>query len=184
MKTFILLLGISFGGAMGSVLRHSVGFVGTKLLGVSPLVPTMIVNVLGCFLIGVVFFLIESTYNRDLPSRLVRSKLAAPLQSRGWWPQEDATAPVFREFEADLRAQMWSGLLITGFMGGLTTFSLFSLISLQLQQEGDLLGVLINIVGTVVLGFIATYLGLRVGQSLALSRNPQTPDDQGKPRSE
>ena len=172
MKTFILILGIGLGGAAGSVLRHVIGYLCIDLLGMAPFIPTMIYNIAGCFLIGLVYFLIEAIYNRDMPSRLANSSLAAPLQTRGWWPPGDPTAPVFREFEDDLKAQLWSGVLITGFLGGLTTFSLFSLISLQLQQGGHHLFLFISIVGTIVLGFIATYLGLKVGQMVTLRHHP------------
>ena len=149
MKNFILILGIGVGGAAGAVLRHLVGYVCIDLLGMASFIPTMIYNILGCFLIGLIYFLIEAIYNRDMPSRLGSSSLAAPLQTRGWWPPGDPTAPVFREFEADLRAQFWSGFLITGFLGGLTTFSLFSLISLQLLHGGNHLFLLISSVGAV-----------------------------------
>ncbi|MEE2681280.1 MAG: CrcB family protein [Planctomycetota bacterium] len=176
MKSLILVLGIGLGGAAGSVSRHLVGYVCIDLLGMAPFIPTMIYNILGCFLIGLVYFLIEAIYNRDLPSRLVNTSMGAPLESRGWWPAGDPTAPVFREFEADLRAQFWSGVLITGFLGGLTTFSLFSLITLQLLQGGHHLFILISIVGSILAGFIATYLGLKVGQLITLARHRATED--------
>ena len=171
MKTFVLILGIGFGGAAGSVLRHLIGYLCIDLLGMAPFIPMMLYNILGCFLIGLTFFLIEAVYNRDMPSRMANSRLAAPLQTRGWWPPGDPTAPVFREFEDDLKAQLWSGILITGFLGGLTTFSLFSLISLQLQQGGHHFLMFVSIVGTIVLGFIATYLGLKAGQMITLARH-------------
>ena len=171
MRGFVLILGVGAGGAAGSVLRHLIGYLCIDVMGMAPFIPTMVYNILGCFLIGLIYFLIEAAYNRDLPSRLSHTRLAAPLRTRGWWPPGDPTAPVFREFEADLRAQFWSGVLITGFLGGLTTFSLFSLISLQLLQGGHMAYLLFSIIGSIVLGYAATCIGLKIGQMIILAHH-------------
>lgn len=168
MKTFILILGIGFGGALGALLRHLIGYLAHNVIGLSEFIGIMIVNVLGCFLIGVLFFWIEYVFNRDLPSRMSRSKLSEPLAASGWWPQDDPTAPVVREFEKDVKAQLISGILITGLLGGMTTFSLFSLISMQLEDGGHHLSLLINVLGSIAGGLLATWLGLRLGQSIVL----------------
>ena len=175
MKTFILILGIGLGGAVGAVLRHLIGYLAHTVIGLPEFVGIMVVNVLGCFLIGVLFFWIEYVYNRDLPSRLSGLKLSEPLSGRGWWPRGDATAPVVRDFEKDVRAQLISGILITGLLGGMTTFSLFSLISMQLQDGGHHLGLLINVLGSVLGGLLATWLGLKVGQWTVLRRSAGIP---------
>ena len=59
-----------------------------------------------------------------------------------------------------------AAFFITGILGGMTTFSLFSLLSLQLLHAGDHLGMAFNILGTITIGFFATVLGLRMGRSL------------------
>ena len=171
MKTFILILGIGFGGALGAVLRHLIGYFFHSVVGLPEFIGIMVVNMLGCFLIGVLFFWIEYVYNRDLPSRLSGSRLSAPVTGRGWWPQQDPTAPVVREFEKDVKAQLISGILITGLLGGMTTFSLFSLISMQLQDGGHHLALLVNVLGSVAGGLLATWLGLKIGQSMVLRRS-------------
>lgn len=57
----------------------------------------------------------------------------------------------------------WKFLLATGFCGGFTTFSTFSFDNLKLLQNGNLSAFLFNIVGSLVLGLLAVYLGQIVG---------------------
>jgi CrcB protein len=56
-------------------------------------------------------------------------------------------------------------LLITGFLGGFTTFSAFSIESLMLLRRGEIALALLYCVGSVALGLCATWLGLRVVQN-------------------
>ena len=53
----------------------------------------------------------------------------------------------------------WRLLLITGFLGGYTTFSSFEYETLALMRGGGVWLGLINVVGSVVLGFVAVWLG-------------------------
>ena len=168
MKIFLLLLVIGMGGGLGAVFRHLLAALCHNLLGMSNYIAIMVVNILGCLLIGIFFFIIEALFNHDLESRLSPTRLAPPLKNKGWWPANDPTKPVERSFQADLSAQIWAGFLITGFLGGMTTFSLFSLLSYQLQMKGDYWGILINISGSVLLGYLATALGLWLGQKVTL----------------
>jgi CrcB protein len=46
-----------------------------------------------------------------------------------------------------------------GFLGGFTTFSAFSLQTLQLLRDGKLMFALANVVGSVVLCLLAVWLG-------------------------
>ncbi len=50
-------------------------------------------------------------------------------------------------------------LLMVGFCGGFTTFSSFTNENLMLIQNGQLLSVLLYTAGSIILGFIAVYLG-------------------------
>lgn len=57
-------------------------------------------------------------------------------------------------------------MVVTGFLGAYTTFSTFSLDTYRLLDRGELDQALANVLGTVVLGLLAVWLGLRVGRAL------------------
>jgi CrcB protein len=67
----------------------------------------------------------------------------------------------------------WAGsltvqeLVLIGLCGGYTTFSSFSLQTLSLAREGEWGHVLGNVAGSVVLCFIAVWLGYRAGALLS-----------------
>lgn len=60
----------------------------------------------------------------------------------------------------------YAPLLLTGFLGGFTTFSAFSLDALTLWQRGQPVGMAIYIVASVVLSLVAVIAGLVVGRGL------------------
>jgi CrcB protein len=68
-------------------------------------------------------------------------------------------APARVDMPADIRI-----FLMTGVCGGFTTFSAFSLQTLQLIQTGDVVPALGYAVGSVVLCVIATYCGWALGR--------------------
>jgi CrcB protein len=53
-------------------------------------------------------------------------------------------------------------LLTTGFLGGFTTFSSFSLDAVLLAERGDWAGLAFYVVGSVALSILALILGMRV----------------------
>jgi CrcB protein len=57
-------------------------------------------------------------------------------------------------------------LIVTGFLGAYTTFSTLSLDTYRLLDRGELDQALANVLGTVVLGLLAVWAGLRLGQAL------------------
>ncbi len=56
--------------------------------------------------------------------------------------------------------------VLTGFLGAYTTFSTLSLDTYRLLDEGHLMSALANSVGSIVLGLVAVWLGLKAGRSL------------------
>lgn len=58
-------------------------------------------------------------------------------------------------------------LIITGFLGGFTTFSAFGLETFALLREELFMQALLNIAYSIMLGLIAVYLGFRVGSAVS-----------------
>jgi len=54
--------------------------------------------------------------------------------------------------------------LLTGVLGGYTTFSSFSLETFSLLRDGGIWLALINVLGSVLLGLVAVWMGVRLAQ--------------------
>ena len=117
------LLFVGIGGGLGSILRYMISaFAGRHIPIVFP-VGTFLVNISGCFLIGV-FYSIFSKH---------------------------------ADFHSD-----WRLFLITGICGGYTTFSTFSYDGLILLKQGSNLSFMLYVLGSVVLGLLATFAGVAI----------------------
>lgn len=119
----ILLVGV--GGALGSVARYLGNKFISQLYPQSFPVGTFIVNILGCFLIGIFY---------------------------GFANRQEYFTPTFRL------------LLMTGFCGGFTTFSAFTLEGMQLLNEQRFLIFTLYFTLSVLLGLIATFTGTWLSQ--------------------
>jgi CrcB protein len=114
------LLFVGIGGGIGSIFRYLLSvFVGRHVPIVFPL-GTFLVNISGCFLIGIFY----------------------------------SFATKYTGFNAE-----WRLFLITGICGGYTTFSTFSYDGLILLRQGSNLSFLLYMIGSVVLGLLATFAG-------------------------
>ena len=160
---FVTILAVGAGGGVGAVLRHAGVEALQAGLGLPPFASVMTVNVLGCFAIGFAFVLIEGSYRRGGGSRLRHLPVSRELEDRAWWPEGDPTLPAVDLFRFDFRAEVLAGFFITGLLGALTTFSLFSLQNVELLQAGSPGWAAFNAIGSVTLGFFAVGLGLRAG---------------------
>ena len=120
-------IAVALGGAIGSMGRFWLAGAMAALTG--PRFPwgTLLINVLGSALIGLVAGLTLT------PARM------------GMHP--------------DLRI-----FLMTGVCGGFTTFSAFSLQTLELMQAGDTVPAIAYAIGSVVLCVIATYAAWALGR--------------------
>lgn len=119
------LLIVGLGGGAGSMLRYGV----QKFLNVQDTAGfptgTLIVNISGCFLIGVLL----SIFNRSV----------------------------------SLHEEM-KLLLMTGFCGGFTTFSAFTLEGIGLLKENKTALFVIYLTASVVGGLLATLIGIRIAK--------------------
>ncbi len=124
MSQFALrLIMIAIGCAIGGVSRFLLSYFVQQQWGSGFPYPTLIVNLLGSFLIGVCF------------SLLTKNGLSHPLLN---------------------------GLLITGFLGGLTTFSSFSLESVELMRAAQFFQLLLYVAISCVGCMSLTFVGLKL----------------------
>lgn len=61
----------------------------------------------------------------------------------------------------------WRYLIPIGFIGAYTTFSTFEYEILRSVQDGEFLIAALNIVSSVVVGFVCVWLGMMTGKSIA-----------------
>ena len=117
----ILIVGV--GSFAGGALRYILSVWLSKLgrLWAFP-IGIMVINILGCFLIGVLY---------------------------GYFKSKATTDPVLPL------------LLMTGVLGGFTTFSTFSFETVQLLQQNEWLKAALYVVGSIGLGVVVCYLGMR-----------------------
>ena len=120
-------IAVAVGGALGSMARFWLTGAMTALTG--PRFPwgTLLINVVGSFVIGLVAGI--------------------------------TLTPVRVGVHPDIRI-----FLMTGVCGGFTTFSAFSLQTLELLQSGDVVPAFGYAIGSVVLCVIATYCGWLLGR--------------------
>lgn len=115
------LLAVAVGGSIGATTRYVVSTWAAERFGTGFPYGTLIVNVVGCFIIGV--FMVATT-------------------------------------EKFIINPYWRLIVTVGFVGGLTTFSSFSYETFQLIEDSGLTLVMYNILSNLVLGFLATWLGM------------------------
>lgn len=111
-----VILGSSIGGAARYLAQE---FIQKNYPSFIPL-GTLFVNIIGSFIIGIIYALAE------------KSKISA-------------------EFRI---------LFATGFCGGFTTFSSFAFENVRLMQDGEFFNTALYILLSVIVGFLAVYLGI------------------------
>ena len=115
----ILYLWIALGSALGGIARYACQFWGARMISDTFPWGTLIVNIVGCTIIG--FF---SAF---------------------------ATRPPYRQF------------VMVGILGGYTTFSSFSLETLNLARDGQWAKSAAYVLGSVVFCLLGVFLGNLVG---------------------
>ena len=119
-KNFLI---VGLGGASGSMLRYAVQKIFQVQTAAAFPTGTLLVNIAGCFLIGILWSLVSRslTWNDEM-------KL----------------------------------LLMTGFCGGFTTFSAFTLDGIGLLKENRTVLFVIYLTASIVGGLLATFIGIRI----------------------
>lgn len=119
------LLIVGLGGGVGSMSRYAV----QKILQAQSIatfpIGTLLVNITGCFLIGILWSMVSRSLS---------------------WSEE-------------LKL-----LLMTGFCGGFTTFSAFTLEGMGLLKENKTALFFIYLTASVVGGLLATFIGIRIAK--------------------
>lgn len=118
---------IGAGGFLGSVARYLTQQSFSRILPVVFPYGTLTVNILGCFLIGIIYALAD---------------------------RSNALSPEWRLF------------LTTGFCGGFTTFSAFSLEAYNLMRDEEYFFLSLYVSMSVVMGIFATFLAITIIRSL------------------
>lgn len=122
------IIAIAMGGAIGALFRYWVSTGVYNLLGRDFPYGTLAVNVIGSFVMGVMYvYLIERLSDTSM-----------------------------------LRA-----MIIIGLLGAFTTFSTFSIETLQLFENGEVIKTMLNILLSVVVCLIAVWSGVVLARYLA-----------------
>ena len=121
------ILAVGIGGFVGAAARYAVtGLMQRAFPAFLPL-GTLVVNIVGCFAIGVAMACVA---------------------------------------ERVLVSEAWRLFLVTGILGGLTTFSAFGYESVELLREQELRLAVFNVAANVVLGLTAVWLGRLLGAAI------------------
>lgn len=119
------ILVVALGGAFGSIIRYGLSnAVQSRTFSAFPY-GTLMVNLVGCFLIGLAVVLIQQRFQGNEVLRL---------------------------------------LIVVGVLGGFTTFSSFSMETLQLLQSGYFSRAMLNIMGSVFGCLLLAFLGMQFGR--------------------
>jgi CrcB protein len=114
---------VGLGGAVGSMLRYAVQKIFQVQSTAAFPTGTLLVNITGCFLIGVLWSIVSRSLTWDDEMKL---------------------------------------LLMTGFCGGFTTFSAFTLEGIGLLKENRTVLFVIYVTASMVGGLLATFIGIRI----------------------
>ena len=120
-------LAIAFGGALGALSRYWLTVSMERFNSTGFPLGTFVVNLLGSFLIGLLYIILAE-------------KLSV--------------------------ADQWRPVIITGFLGAMTTFSTFSLDALLLFQQGQYNTALFYVLSSVMICIFAAYVGMQIARML------------------
>jgi len=121
------LLAIAAGGSVGAVMRFMVSTGVYSWLGRGFPYGTLVVNVVGSLLMGLLY-------------ELFLQRLSVSPEVRA--------------------------VLLVGFLGAFTTFSTFSIETINLIEQGYLVKAIVNVLASVILCVLAAWIGLQIARQL------------------
>jgi len=121
------LLAIAAGGSVGAVMRFMVSTGVYSWLGRGFPYGTLVVNVVGSLLMGLLY-------------ELFLQRLSVSPEVRA--------------------------VLLVGFLGAFTTFSTFSIETINLIEQGYLVKAIVNVLASVILCVLAAWVGLQIARQL------------------
>ncbi len=128
----INILCVALGGALGAVSRYGMSmWINRFAFAATFPLATFVINMLGCFLIGLIAACLTLQNTANEQTRL---------------------------------------LLITGFLGGFTTFSAFGIETLTLLREGHCLWAIANGLGQMIIGVLCVALGHHLGMLVTMAK--------------
>ena len=127
---------VAFGGMLGALARYGIGISATTWLGRGFPWGTLIVNVAGCFAMGIVLAVLVGLEMRSADP-IIRSQVA-----------------------------FWQKGIAIGFLGGLTTFSSFGADTLRQLTSGQVGFAFSNMAANVVLSLFAVWCGMALMQAI------------------
>lgn len=131
MSPAMQVLVVGCGGFIGAVARFVLTGVTRSLFRQFPTFGTLVVNVIGCFVIGMLMGWVVDISGENVTS-------------------DDHRTPL---------PEFWRLVLITGLLGSLTTFSTFAWETLEYAREDNWPAASWNFALNVVVGFAAVWLG-------------------------
>ena len=134
------LLFVGVGGSLGALARYGAGLAAAHWLGKGFPWGTLLVNVAGCFVMGIVLEVLQGL---------------------------EAHAPEGQTPAVQSQIALWHKGLAIGFLGGLTTFSTFGGDTLRQFQSGQPQLALANIAANVLLSLAAVWCGLMVMRAMS-----------------
>lgn len=142
MAGLVEILLVAIGGATGATFRVLLTIAAATCLRVPFWIGIMVVNIVGCLLIGIAAAILASADASEMPLiRLIETVF--PTNSAG---------------VADAKL-----ILLTGLLGGFTTFSTAMLDTWVLWRSGHVVKSIISLVGTPIAAIAALAMGLAWG---------------------
>ena len=127
MPQIVLMLAVALGGAVGAALRvGGMRVIHEALPGIAPWVDLLLINALGCFAFGWLFIVLEAKFQRSGQSVLAGTGLGSRIADLPSAVTSIRAGDPTADEDVQGRGRLWSASLLTGMLGGMTSFSAFS----------------------------------------------------------